>query len=69
MEKLFITAEELLKSSFELGLKIFESEFNPTHIIGIWRGGAPIGIAVHEILDLLGHMQNTLPLELLHIKE
>lgn len=54
MEKLFITAEELLKSSFELGLKIFESGFNPTHVIGIWRGGAPVGIAVHEILDLLG---------------
>ena len=54
MEKLFITAEELLKSSFELGLKIFESDFNPTHVVGIWRGGATVGIAVHEILDLLG---------------
>ena len=54
MEKLFITAEELLKSSFELGLKIFESDFNPTHVVGIWRGGAPVGVAVHEILDLLG---------------
>lgn len=54
MEKLFITAEELLKSSFELGLKIFESGFNPTHVVGIWRGGATVGIAVHEILDLLG---------------
>jgi hypoxanthine phosphoribosyltransferase len=54
MEKLFITAEELLKSSFELGLKIFESGFNPTHVVGIWRGGATVGIAVHEVLDLLG---------------
>jgi len=54
MKKLFLTAEQLLADSFELGLRIFESGYLPTFIVGVWRGGAPIGIAVQEVLDLLG---------------
>lgn len=52
MEKLFIGAEELLKDSYELGLQILESGFLPTFIVGVWRGGAPVGIAIQEVLDL-----------------
>ena len=52
--KKFVTAEELLRDSFELGLRIFESGYRPTFIVGVWRGGTPVGIAVQEVLDLLG---------------
>ena len=54
MEKLFVSTEELLRDSFELGLQIFESGYRPTFIVGVWRGGTPVGIAVQEVLDLLG---------------
>ena len=54
VEKLYLTAQELLNDSFELGLRIFKSGFSPSFIIGIWRGGTPVGIAVQEILDHLG---------------
>ncbi len=54
MEKIFISAEDLLADSFELGLRIFESDFRPTFIIGVWRGGTPVGIAIQEILERLG---------------
>jgi len=54
MEKLFVSAEELLRCSFELGLRIFESGYRPSYIVGVWRGGTPVGIAVQEVLDLLG---------------
>ena len=53
-EKRYLTAQELLNDSFELGLKIFKSGFSPDFIVGIWRGGTPVGIAVQEILDHLG---------------
>ena len=53
MDKLFINAEQLLEDSFELAWKIYESGFRPNYIIGVWRGGAPIGIAVQELLDVL----------------
>ncbi|MEP6342842.1 MAG: phosphoribosyltransferase family protein [Maricaulaceae bacterium] len=53
MGKIFISADELLQDSFRLALKIFESGYRPTFIVGVWRGGAPIGIAVQEILEAL----------------
>jgi len=53
-DKLYITADELLSDSFQLGLKILDSGYRPTHIVGIWRGGTPVGIAVQEILDFCG---------------
>ena len=53
-EKVFITAQEFLEDSFRLGLQILESGFDPKFIVGVWRGGAPAGIAVQEILDFHG---------------
>lgn len=53
--KTFLSADGLLEDSFLLGDKIIESGFHPTHIVGIWRGGAPIGIAVQELLEYRGH--------------
>ena len=54
MEKYFIQTQQLLKDSFELAWRIYESGFRPNYIVGVWRGGAPIGIAVQEFLDVLG---------------
>ena len=53
-EKQYLSAQELLNDSFELGLRIFKSGFRPSFIIAVWRGGTPVGIAVQEILDQLG---------------
>lgn len=41
----------LLEDSFRLASQVFEDGFRPHFIIGIWRGGAPIGIAVQEYFD------------------
>tara|TARA_R110000772_G_scaffold59179_13_gene134042 strand:- start:2411 stop:3007 length:597 start_codon:yes stop_codon:yes gene_type:complete len=54
IEKTYITADALLSDSFRLGMQILNSDFSPTHIVGIWRGGAPVGIAVQEILEFHG---------------
>ncbi len=54
MEKLFISAEELLIDSFKLAEQIHQSGFCPQFIVGVWRGGAPVGIAVQEYLDYVG---------------
>jgi uncharacterized protein len=55
MEKVFISAESLLRDSLELGLQIVRSGFRPTFLVGVWRGGAPIGITVQEVLEFHGH--------------
>jgi hypoxanthine phosphoribosyltransferase len=54
MDKTVLSAKDLLTDSFELGIKILESEFEPTLIIAIWRGGAPVGMAVQEVLAYCG---------------
>src|SRR5438477_12229272 len=54
IDKMFISAESLLRDSMELALQVVRSGFRPTFLVGIWRGGAPIGIAVQEILEYNG---------------
>jgi len=54
MEKIFIHAEDLLRDSLELGMRVVRSGFRPTFLVGIWRGGAPIGITVQEVLEFHG---------------
>ena len=54
MDKMFLSADELLKDSFELGIRILESGYRPSYIVGVWRGGTPIGITVQEVLDFCG---------------
>jgi hypoxanthine phosphoribosyltransferase len=54
MKKLFISADDLLIDSFKLADQVFQSGFRPDFIVGVWRGGAPVGIAVQEYLDYVG---------------
>ncbi|NIB41047.1 hypoxanthine phosphoribosyltransferase [Pseudomaricurvus alkylphenolicus] len=54
MEKVFISSQQLLEDSFNLALSVYESGFRPNYIVGVWRGGAPVGIAVQEVLDVMG---------------
>ncbi len=54
MSKVYLTAQGLLEDSFKLAQKVFKSGFEPTFIIAVWRGGAPIGIAVQEYLQFHG---------------
>ena len=52
--KQYLTAQGLLEDAFRLGAEILNSGFRPTFIIAVWRGGAPVGIAVQEFLDYHG---------------
>jgi hypothetical protein len=53
-EKTYVRAQQFLEDSFRLGFKILESGFVPRFIIGVWRGGAPTGIAIQELMDFYG---------------
>ena len=54
VDKIFVAEEELLLDAYRLGVQVFNSGFRPSFIVAIWRGGAPIGIAVQELLDYFG---------------
>jgi len=51
--KHFVSEEELLRDAYKLGVEIYNSGFSPTFIVGLWRGGSSVGIAVQECLQYL----------------
>ncbi|MDG1418587.1 MAG: phosphoribosyltransferase family protein [Maricaulis sp.] len=55
IKKIYISADGLLADSFRLAQQILASGYRPTHIVGVWRGGAPVGIAVQEYLEFKGN--------------
>lgn len=52
--KIYISAQQLMEDSLELGRQVLDSGFRPNYIVGVWRGGTPVGIAVQELLDFYG---------------
>lgn len=43
-----------MEDSFRLGVNIYKSGFQPTFIVGLWRGGSTVGIYAQECLQTLG---------------
>jgi len=54
MNRKYIAANDLLLDSFQLAVNVIESGFKPDFLVGLWRGGSAVGIAVQEGLDFLG---------------
>ncbi len=54
MKKRFIGADDFLRDSFQLAASICAAGFQPDFLVGLWRGGSAVGIAVQEGLDYLG---------------
>ncbi len=54
MNERFIAADDLLEDSFRLAASIYEAGFKPDFLVGLWRGGSAVGIAVQEGLDYFG---------------
>jgi hypoxanthine phosphoribosyltransferase len=54
MDKTYLSADDLLLDAFRLAAAIHQSGFRPDLLVGVWRGGTPIAIAVQEYFDYLG---------------
>jgi hypoxanthine phosphoribosyltransferase len=54
MQTKLVAADDLLVDSFRLAAMISEAGFRPDFLVGLWRGGSAVGIAVQEGLDYLG---------------
>lgn len=48
MNKQYLSADDFYLDSFRLAKKIINSGWRPDYIIALWRGGAPVGVCVHE---------------------
>ena len=54
VNKVYLDAQQLLEDSFRLAALVVKSGFRPSFIVAVWRGGAPMGIAVQELLAYYG---------------
>lgn len=54
MNKRIIAANDLLLDSFQLAVNIHRADFKPDFLVGLWRGGSAVGIAVQEGLEYFG---------------
>jgi hypoxanthine phosphoribosyltransferase len=53
-EKLFVDARTLLLNSVRLARAVWDDGYRPDYIIGVWRGGTPPGVAMHEFFRMRG---------------
>lgn len=58
MDKIFISANELMRDSFKLAIDILKTGYRPSYLVGVWRGGTPVGIAVQELFEFYGFESN-----------
>ena len=49
-DKIYISANDYLRDTFRLARSILDSGWVPDDLIALWRGGAPVGVGVHEFL-------------------
>ena len=54
MNERFVAADDLLRDSFRLAADIYGAGFRPDFLVGLWRGGSAVGIAVQEGLEYFG---------------
>jgi len=50
-DKQFVQANDLVRDAFRLARRIHDSGYRPDLLVALWRGGTPIGIAIHEYLE------------------
>jgi len=62
-DKRYLSANEFLQDSWRLAADIRRSGWRPDILIALWRGGAPVGIAVHEYLKVAGWPLDHVPLK------
>ena len=54
VNKVYLDAQQLLEDAFRLAAMVIKSGFEPSFIVAVWRGGAPMGIAIQELLAYYG---------------
>lgn len=63
MNKTYLSADEFLRDSWRLAAQIKRSNWRPDKLIALWRGGAFVGMAVHEYLKATGWPVKHMPLK------
>lgn len=52
--KIYLNARDYLRDIWRLARQILDSGWQPDVLIALWRGGAEVGVAIHEFLTAKG---------------
>ena len=52
--KVYVDAREYLRDSWRLAKAVLDSGWRPDVLLALWRGGAGIGVSVHEFFKVKG---------------
>jgi len=61
--KNYLSADEYQKDIWRLAALVRSGGWRPDFIVGLWRGGAPVAISVHEFLKVSGWSIQHVPLK------
>ena len=62
-DKHYLSADEYLRDTWRLAAAIRRSDWKPDILVALWRGGAPVGVAVHEFFKASGWSVQHVPLK------
>ena len=62
-KKHYLSANEYQRDMWRLAAAIKRSGWKPDFLVGLWRGGAPVAIAVHEFFKATGWDVKHIPLK------
>lgn len=63
MQKTYLSADGFLLDSWRLAAAVRESGWKPDLILALWRGGAGVGVSVHEFFKVAGWDVRHIPLK------
>jgi len=63
MKKCYLSANEYLADTWRLAAQVRDSGWPIDLILALWRGGAPVGVGIHEFLKASGWHVDHLPLK------
>jgi hypoxanthine phosphoribosyltransferase len=63
LDKCYIDARDFLRDTWRMGRQILESGWRPDFLLALWRGGAEVGVAVHEYLKAHGISPRHMPVK------
>ena len=61
--KKYISGDEYLRDMWRLAAAVRKSGWQPDLLIALWRGGAPVGVAMHEFFKITGWDVKHIPLK------
>lgn len=62
-DKHYLSADEYLRDTWRLAAAVKKSGWQPDILIALWRGGAPVGVAMHEYFKVSGWPVQHVPLK------